>query len=121
MTNLANYLLPLFNAAIDAPTLARSTNPWRESTTIILKRGKPDHSVPNAYSLNTAPKLRTAIIADRMSGNTQPPTSHSPLKESEDLVGVGPYTTYYILPLMTKLTTPLCDFLLAHLRYQPIE
>ena len=66
---LTDYLLHLFNAAVN---LRAYYDPWRESTTVILRKpGKPDYSVPKAYRpialLNTTAKLLTAIIADRTS------------------------------------------------------
>ena len=66
---LTNYLLPLFNAAVNLRTYY---DPWKESITVILcKPGKPDYSVPKAYHpialLNTTAKLLSAIVADRTS------------------------------------------------------
>ena len=66
---LTDYLLHLFNAAV---SLCTYYDPWRESTTVILRKpGKPDYTVPKAYRpialLNTTAKLLTAIIADRTS------------------------------------------------------
>ena len=66
---LADYLLPLFNAAVNLHTYY---DPWRESTTVILRKpGKPDYSIPKAYRpialLNTTAKLLSAIVADRAS------------------------------------------------------
>ena len=67
--SLTDYLLHLFNAAVSLRTYY---DPWRESTTVILRKpGKPDYSIPKAYRpivlLNTTAKLLTAIIADRTS------------------------------------------------------
>ena len=66
---LADYLLPLFNAAINLRTYY---DPWKESTTVILRKpGKPDYSAPKAYRpialLNTTAKLLTAIVTDHTS------------------------------------------------------
>jgi len=66
---LIDYLLPIFNAAINLRTYY---NPWRESITVILRKpGKPDYSVPKAYRpialLNTTAKLLSTIVADRTS------------------------------------------------------
>jgi len=80
--NLIDYLLPLFNAAVNLRTYY---NPWRESITVILQKpGKPNYSQPKAYHpialLNTTAKLLSAIIADRMSyileSNNLLPTTH---------------------------------------------
>ena len=66
---LSEYLLPLFNASVSLRTYF---DPWRESTTVILRKpSKPDYSVPKAYRpialLNTTAKLLSAIVADRAS------------------------------------------------------
>ena len=66
---LTEYLLHLFNASVSLRTYY---DPWRESTTVILRKpGKPDYSIPKAYRpialLNTTAKILTAIIADRTS------------------------------------------------------
>ena len=64
---LTDYLLPLFNAAVQLQT---HYEPWKESITVILRKpGKPDYSAPKAYRpialLNTTAKLLSAIMADR--------------------------------------------------------
>ena len=66
---LIDYLLPLFNPAINLRTYY---DPWRESITVILRKpGKPDYSTPKAYQpialLNTTMKLLSAIVTDRTS------------------------------------------------------
>ena len=65
--HLQQYLLSLFNAVF---TLRTYYGPWRESTTVILRKpGRPDYSVPKAYRpialLNTTAKLLSAIVAER--------------------------------------------------------
>ena len=64
---LANYLLPVFNAAVK---LQIHYEPWKESITVILcKPGKPNYSAPKGYHpialLNTMAKLLSVIMADR--------------------------------------------------------
>ena len=66
---LINRLLSIFNATLQLDTYY---DPWRESTTVIIRKpSKPDYSVPKAYRpialLNTTAKLLSALIADRVS------------------------------------------------------
>ena len=66
---LVDRLLPIFNATLQLDTYYE---PWRESTTVIIRKpGKPDYSIPKAYRpialLNTTAKLLSALIADRVS------------------------------------------------------
>ena len=66
---LIDRLLIIFNAAIQLDTYY---DPWRESTTVVIRKpGKPDYSAPKAYRpialLNTTAKLFSALIADRVS------------------------------------------------------
>ena len=66
---LIDRLLYIFNATLQLDTYY---DPWRESTTVIIRKpGKPDYSVPKAYRpialLNTTAKLLSALIADRVS------------------------------------------------------
>ncbi|KIN94669.1 hypothetical protein M404DRAFT_83027, partial [Pisolithus tinctorius Marx 270] len=65
--SLQDHLLHLFNAVF---TLRTYYEPWRESTTVILRKpGKPDYTTPKAYRpialLNTTAKLLSAIVAER--------------------------------------------------------
>jgi len=66
---LTPYLTYLFNAVF---TLNTYFDPWREFTTVVLRKpGKPDYTVPKAYRpialLNTTCKLLTALVAERTS------------------------------------------------------
>ena len=66
---LIDRLLPIFNAALQLNTYY---DPWRESTTIIIRKpGKPDYTILKAYRLitllNSTAKLLSALIADRVS------------------------------------------------------
>lgn len=66
---LTPYLRHLFNAVF---TLNTYFDPWREFTTVVLKKpGKADYTTPKAYRpialINTMCKLLTAIIAERVS------------------------------------------------------
>ena len=78
---LTPQLLRLFQAIF---LLKTYYNPWRDFTTIVLRKpGKPDYAIPKAYRpialLNTTGKLLTAVIADQLtylleSNNLLPPT-----------------------------------------------
>ncbi|KAG2038458.1 hypothetical protein BDR03DRAFT_861992 [Suillus americanus] len=66
---LTPYLTHLFNAVF---TLNTYFNPWREFTTVVLKKpGKADYSTAKVYHpialINTTCKLLTAIIAGQVS------------------------------------------------------
>ena len=66
---LVDRLLPIFNATLQLDTYY---DPWRESTTVIIRKpGKLDYLIPKAYCpialLNTTAKLLSALIADRVS------------------------------------------------------
>ena len=66
---LIDRLLPVFNTAVQLNTYY---DPWRESTTVVIRKlGKPDYLLPKAYRpialLNTTAKLLSALIADRIS------------------------------------------------------
>lgn len=65
---LVPYLLHLFSAAFSHQTFYQ---PWREFTTIVLRKpGKPNYGIPKAYRpialLNTTGKLLTAVVADQL-------------------------------------------------------
>lgn len=66
---LTPYLYHLFNAVF---TLKTYYDPWREFTTVVLRKpGKANYSVPKAYRpialINTTCKLLTAIVAEQVS------------------------------------------------------
>jgi hypothetical protein len=66
---LMPYLFHLFNAVFK---LKIYFDPWREFTTVILRKpGKADYSIPKAYHpialINTTSKLLTSIVAEQVS------------------------------------------------------
>ena len=68
-SRLQEHLLPIYNAVF---TLKTYYAPWRESTTVILRKpGKPDYTVLKAYRpialLNTTAKILSALVAERTS------------------------------------------------------
>ena len=70
---LAPSLTIIFNAILDFNTYY---NPWKESTTIVLRKpGKPNYETPKAYRpialISTLAKLLTAIIAENFSNITE--------------------------------------------------
>ena len=66
---LADYLLHLYRAIL---TLGEYFDPWREFTTVVLRKpDKPNYELPKAYRpialISTLAKVLTALVADNIS------------------------------------------------------
>ena len=69
LPTLADYLIQIYHAILE---LQLFYNPWREFTTIILKKpDKPNYEMPKAYRpialISTMAKVLTAIVAENIS------------------------------------------------------
>jgi hypothetical protein len=68
ISTLTPYLLYLFNTIF---TLRTYFDPWREFTTVVLRKpGKADYSIPKAYCpialINTTCKLLTNLVVEQV-------------------------------------------------------